>query len=73
MKPNRWVPIDTRKFGDRYDGFVHIVPRAMAQIHELCLDCWCDTKAIWLEDAGTVLVSHRDKRPSAKSEWQEVG
>lgn len=67
-KKDKWIEVDTRKLarGDWrvFDGFVHLLPRALAAIHIVDMDCWCDPKMIWPDGGNTMLVSHRDKRPS---------
>ncbi len=67
--------IDTRKLGRSrasiFDGFVHLVPRWSQSLHTIDVRCWCDPKLLWLEDAGTVLVSHRDKHPGPNG-WAET-
>lgn len=67
-KKDKWLPVDTRKLahGDWrvFDGFLHLLPRALASIHVVDMHCWCDPKISWMEDGETILVSHRDKRPS---------
>lgn len=54
--------IDTRKFGEAsalMDGFVHIIPSSTLHKHWVALDCWCDPRVLWMEGAGTCLISHR--------------
>jgi hypothetical protein len=63
----RWMTVDTRRLNDgkrcQFDGFVHLLPKAMYTIHEVHMRCWCDPKISWLDEAGTILVSHKNKRP----------
>jgi hypothetical protein len=54
--------IDTRDQGAMsllMDGFIHIVPRVAVYNHVLNIKCWCDPRILWLEEAGTCLVSHK--------------
>ena len=63
----RWVTVDTRHHtqGGRclFDGFIHLIPRARAPLHEITMNCWCEPKMSWLEEAGTILISHRNRNP----------
>ena len=67
-----WHKLDTREFGGSrncsFDGFFHLVPKAMAVIHELDVRCWCNPKLRWPENGQTLVVSHRDKRPGRRGE-----
>lgn len=67
-----WNKVDTRTFGSNrkcaFDGFVHLIPRPMAVIHELDMRCWCRPKVRWPVDGRTLVVSHRDKRPGRRGE-----
>lgn len=67
MGKTRWKIIDTRRLGkDRsspFDGFVHILPKALESIHVMGLRCWCSPRVIWSDEGETLLVSHKNKRP----------
>ena len=60
------VIVDTRRFGamaEFMDGFVHIVPRRAFNDHWVQMDCWCDPRVVWSEEGGTLLVSHKHRKP----------
>ena len=65
--PKQWLSVDTRQLGQsrdsKFDGFLHIVPKAMAKIHHIDVKCWCEPRVAWDPDVDTVMVSHRDIRP----------
>lgn len=67
MSSRKWLSVDTRHLGhtreSTFDGFLHLLPRAMAKQHIIDIRCWCEPRILWSVEADTILVSHRDLNP----------
>lgn len=53
------ITLDTRAI----DGFIHIVPVKYFDDHWFQISCWCDPRVVWCETLGTLIISHKHKKP----------